>query len=216
MIVANETRMVLPISPLIVLGIIFLASLAVFIVLTRRWTSRRMYVAFLDFAEQRRFHLRAGRRAFVPPPLTELKNPAPQVCWLLENDTTSIVRIETALPQNDPASNTAAPWNVLVRRTISDWPSTGLRPAAQKRSLLDLFSLGSFPLVAANDRFTIFGNDPAAARRIGESHAIALLPPDIGLLRHGEYLLLDFSTRPFDPIEFGRMLSLVDQLEKTG
>ena len=34
----------------------------------------------------------------------------------------------------------------------------------------------------------------------------------IGLLLHGEYLLLDFSERPFDPIEFGRMLAVADQL----
>jgi len=40
----------------------------------------------------------------------------------------------------------------------------------------------------------------------------SLLPPDVGLLLHGRHLVLDFSDRPFDAIEFGRMLALADQL----
>ena len=42
----------------------------------------------------------------------------------------------------------------------------------------------------------------------------SLLPADVGLLLIGRQLLLDFSDRPFDSIEFGRMMSLTDQLVK--
>jgi hypothetical protein len=62
------------------------------------------------------------------------------------------------------------------------------------------------------DRFIVFGTDSAAARALSKSHARALLPPDVGLLLHGRHVVLDFSTRPFDGIELGRMVALAEQL----
>ena len=56
------------------------------------------------------------------------------------------------------------------------------------------------------------GTEPTAARDLARSTLMALLPPDLGLLLVGRHLLLDFSARPFDPIEFGRMIALADQL----
>ena len=56
------------------------------------------------------------------------------------------------------------------------------------------------------------GLDPAAARRLYRSHLRALLPPDVGLLLHGEHLVLDFSARHFDALELSRMLALADQI----
>jgi hypothetical protein len=47
-----------------------------------------------------------------------------------------------------------------------------------------------------------FGQDPVAARRLAASSLRTLLPKDVGLLLSGKHLLLDFSTRPFDTIEF--------------
>jgi hypothetical protein len=87
-----------------------------------------------------------------------------------------------------------------------------LRPANAKGSLLDLFSLSSFPGMGEVDRFMIFGTDSVAAKLLSASPARALLPPDIGLLLSGTRLALDFSSRPFDPIELGRMTALADQL----
>ena len=89
-----------------------------------------------------------------------------------------------------------------------------LRPvsAASQQSVLDSFSLSSFPLMGATERFVVFGTDSAAARLISQSMMRSLLPPDIGLLLHRRELVLDFSPRPFDAIEFDRMLALADQL----
>jgi hypothetical protein len=61
-------------------------------------------------------------------------------------------------------------------------------------------------------RFVVFGSDSHAARILSKSEARALLPPDIGLILHGQHLVLDFSARPFDGIELGRMVALADQL----
>jgi hypothetical protein len=49
---------------------------------------------------------------------------------------------------------------------------------------------------------------------LSKSQARALLPPDIGMLLHGQYMVLDFSSRPFDGIELGRMVALAEQLEQ--
>jgi hypothetical protein len=103
-------------------------------------------------------------------------------------------------------------WHVLVRRIESDWPTTALRPTGAQASLVDLYSLSSFPLMGQTQRFVVFGTDSAPARRVSKSSLRTLLPPDIPLLLHGRYLLLDFSSRPFDPIEFDRMTALADQL----
>ncbi len=62
------------------------------------------------------------------------------------------------------------------------------------------------------DRFMIFGSEARAAKSLAESSAPALLPPDIALIVTGNYLILDFSTRHFDEIEFERLIDLAKQL----
>jgi hypothetical protein len=110
-------------------------------------------------------------------------------------------------PSGDPQ------WNVLTRRLEADWKPTGLRPAGDEAiSVLDLFPLRAFPRMGGGHRFVVQGADAAAARVLGQSSVAALLPPDVGLLLHGHHLVLDFSTRPFDAIEFNRMRVLVDQV----
>ena len=104
-------------------------------------------------------------------------------------------------------------WHVLVRELpAGNWPMTALRPVSAKVSLIDQFSLASFAGMGEVERFVIYGADSTAARLLSSSQARALLPPDIGLLLSGTRLALDFSTRPFDPIELGRMTALADQL----
>jgi hypothetical protein len=103
-------------------------------------------------------------------------------------------------------------WNLLVRTIGGEWPPTGLRPANAASSALDLFSLTSFPTLAGTERFIAYGTDSSAARVLSRSMLRSLLPPDVGLLLHGGHLVLDFSGRPFDTIEFGRMLALAEQL----
>jgi hypothetical protein len=102
-------------------------------------------------------------------------------------------------------------WNVLVRQIGADWRPTGLRPVAATSSVLDLFSLSSFPTMGT-ERFIAYGTDSAAARAVTKSMLRSLLPPDIGLLLHGRHLVLDFSARPFDAIELSRVAALADQV----
>src|SRR5256885_1785346 len=51
-----------------------------------------------------------------------------------------------------------------------------------------------------------------AALAMATSPVRGLLPPDVGMLVHGPYVTLDFSRRPFDTIEFERMLVVMEQL----
>ena len=107
-------------------------------------------------------------------------------------------------------------WNVLIRKIPSAWPPTALRPttpdgaAPNPAGALEVFGLPSYPLMGT-DRFIACGLDSAAARRLFRSHLRALLPPDIGLLLHGDTLVLDFSARHFDVLEFTRILVLAEQ-----
>jgi hypothetical protein len=142
-----------------------------------------------------------------PAPFDRL--PAARMTTSLDSQRTKMFQLET---QAGSAVETPR-WHVLVRQLEgASWTPTGLRPVITKASVLDQFSLSSFPAMGEVERFIIFGTDSAAARTLSQSQARALLPPDIGLLLAGDHLVLDFSTRPFDPIELGRMTALAEQL----
>jgi len=198
-----------PWTVLIVLIAILALSVSMFVALVRRWTHSRTWVSIGDWARGR------GYRASVkdcpaPPPLDALANAqlTSQVC--VSDGRTSIMRLESR--SGSAASSPNRPWNVLVRQIESHWKPTALRPAAATSSMLDLFSLTSFPLMGETHRFVVYGTDSAPARRLSKSRARALLPADIGMLLHGTHLILDFSDRPFDEIEFDRMIALAEQL----
>ena len=209
-------------SPLVLLTLLLVAaaSSAVFWLLVRRATSHRQWVAFSDWARERRFRFRRAGPDAVPVPFDSLRtaagSPAPSVRLSLGKGPTHLVQLEAT----GPAATAPAPgsqprrnvWNLLIRELPAEWPPTGLRPAGATASALDLFSLSSFPTLGATDRFVAYGTDSAAARVVSKSMLRSLLPPDVGLLLHGRRLVLDFSDRPFDAIEFGRMLALADQL----
>jgi hypothetical protein len=107
-------------------------------------------------------------------------------------------------------------FNVLVREMEIDgeWKATGLRPVhvTEGESLLDVYSLSSYPAMGNVERFVVYGTDTLSARELSKSHARGLLPGDVGLLLVGKKLMLDFSARHFDPIEFDRMVALAEQL----
>ena len=207
-------------SPLVLftLALVAAASSAVFWLLVRRATSHRQWVAFSDWARERRFRFRRAGPDAIPAPFDSLRttpdSPALSVRLSLGKGPTQLVQLEATAPV--AAVSASAPrrivWNLLIREIPSDWPPTGLRPATATSSVLDLFSLSSFPSLGATDRFVAYGTDSAAARVVSKSMLRSLLPPDVGLLLHGRRLVLDYSDRPFDAIEFGRMLALADQL----
>ena len=200
---------------LVTLGVVVVSSSVVFWALVRRWTTQRRLVALSDWAGARGFKLsRPGRGSAcpVPAPLEGLKNFPSRGLWRLDRQGTVLAEVAT---ETTPASrNPQRPgrWHVLVRDVGASWPATGLRPAAHAASLLDAFSLSSFPSLLEPERFVVFGTDSEAAKVLAKSGARTLLPPDVGLLLTGKYLVLDFSTRPFDEIEFDRMLALAEQL----
>jgi len=197
---------------LISLAAIMAASSVTFWVLVRRSTAHRQWVALAEWARDAGFHFRDIRH--LPPPLDAVGAHAPAARICVGNESVLLMQIETTAPTRadvTPGPETAT-WNLLIRRLPTAWRPTGMRPSSASRSLLDLFSLSSFPLLGSTERFVVYGTDSAAARELSQSMARSLLPPDIGLLLYGSELVLDFSGRPFDPIEFNRMLALADQL----
>jgi hypothetical protein len=191
---------------LLTLLAVMTVSVVVFNWQVRRWTTNRGWRALLDFARENGFSLSRQDRE-PPPPLERL--PASRITISVESKHTKMFQLETL---GGDAIETPR-WHVLVREMPAmAWPVTGLRPTHAKASLLDLFSMMSFPGMGATERFVVFGVDSHAANILSRSQARALLPPDIGLLLAGTHLVLDFSTRPFDPIELGRMNALAEQL----
>ena len=208
---------------LVLLGL----SAAAFVWQVQRWTMRPGWRALLDWSRERGWRL--SRPETAPgEPFDRFEGA--RVTTLLEAGgggisgivggsggagspaVTKAMQLEVPPPPGGAAGVEPSRWHVLVRPLSSAWPATGLRPTHQKASLLDHFSLSSYPRMGETDRFVVFGTDSAAARALSKSHARALLPPDIGLLLHGRHAVLDFSTRPFDGIELGRMVALADQL----
>jgi len=219
------------------LGSIVALSVAMFVALTRRWTTDRRRGDVADWARSRGFAL-SDRETSAPPPFdapaaagrAELR-----AATCLRDEHTALILLEAAEPLGGRAAPAPSPppspaivapaalsspppptpvrhWHVLVRTVESEWPPTGLRPASAAASLLDVFPLASFPLMGPTDRFVVYGTDSAPARRLHKSHVRALLPPDVGVLLYGRHLVLDFTNRPFDTIEFGRMIALADQI----
>lgn len=207
-----------PFSPVILLTLLLVvgASSVTFWLLVRRATSRRQWVALSDWARERRFRFDRIGSAPAPPPFNKLPNTTASVRLSLSKKSTTLVQLEsasaTATSSRAPESGHRILWNLLVREIALDWPPTGLRPAHATASVLDLFSLSSFPTLGGTERFIAYGTDSGAARVMSKSMLRSLLPADVGLLLHGNRLVLDFSDRPFDPIEFGRMIALADQL----
>ena len=100
---------------------------------------------------------------------------------------------------------------MLVRTIESQWQPTALRPAAAASSLLDLFSLTSFPLMGETQRFVVFGTDSAPRERSASparGPAPARRRPAAARAAHDP----GFLDRPFDEIEFDRMIALAEQL----
>jgi hypothetical protein len=191
---------------LLILVLITCASAAVFAWQVRRWTTHQGWRALLDWSRERGFDL-SRPESPAPEPFDRIAGA--RVITKLQSDKTRVMQLHVAPGGGVEATR----WHVMVRQlTSSPWPTTGLRPATAPASLLDQFSLSSYPRMGDTARFVVFGTDSQGARILSKSQARALLPPDVGLLLHGQHLVLDFSSRPFDGIELGRMVALADQL----
>jgi hypothetical protein len=202
-----------PASPVIWLTLagILAGSVWMFVMLIRRETIHRRQVALREWAANRGLKWIGPNRssesisALIPLPAIK-----PKFDFLLSGKGITLAQVHT---EDSPVNALTTPrWNILVRRMDHPWPATALRPTARPVSVVDLFSLSSFPSLASNQRFMIFGTESQAAQILAESTAPALLPADIGLVLSGQDLILDFTARPFDETEFARMIDLADQL----
>jgi hypothetical protein len=197
--------------PLVLLAILASSSL-VYWALVRRWTTQRHWLAMSDWAESHGLTLRRDAKALLPRDAMNLADPPPRAVLSLSDRTTDIVQILIPKGPSKATQDRPMRWNLLVRALQTPWPTTGLRPRGRPHSLLDYLPLENMQAMSPSERFTLYGEQSAAARALGGSSAGALLPPDVGMLLIGQSLILDFSTRPFDPLEFQRMDALARQL----
>ncbi len=184
---------------LLTLLLIFFGASAVFFTLIRRFTTQRRWSAMQQWARDHGFRHR-GTDWPLPPALA-ISDLPPQL--ILASGTTAFVDFTP--------SRSDHPIHVMHRAIDVSITPAGLRPVNDKLSYLDRFRLSAFPLMTENDRFLAVGADSAAARQVVEL-ARRLLPGDLGLLFHGPAMVIDFSNRPFDTIEFDRLVALSDQL----
>jgi hypothetical protein len=189
---------------------IFAASLAMFMALVRRWTTQRQWVSLTQWARQRRLSRRApGNDEFITA-LKTLLNGEVEVLLRLSSSSVTLMQIQTAPP---PGMQMPSRWNVLMQKRVRSQPAAaGLRPANAPASLIDWFGLSTFPSLTIGSRFTVLATSSSGARALSESASRTLLPADVGLLLADHWQILDFSSRPFDPIELDRVLALADQL----
>jgi hypothetical protein len=186
------------------------ASTFVYWVLVRRWTVGRRWANLSEWAATNEFRLSREHEPPLPDPLAFLPQPRTLLC--LSAEKTIIAQVQTATSPGQDGSQPAQ-WNLLLRKLESDWPLTGLRPSKRSMAALDFLPPAGLHAFIPGDRFILYGQQRLAARELGNSAVRGLLPPDLGLLLLPEgWLVLDFSTRPFDPLEFQRMCDLAQQL----
>jgi len=184
---------------LLTLLVLLGASLGIFWLLVRHCTSHRQWMTLKEWARDRGFKFRLINPSALPPPIAAM---SPLVRLSLTSRTATLAQLQTGPAQ----------WNLLIRKMPGEWIPSGLRPAQHTTSLLDELKLSPYPAYSSTERFHLVSADAAAARRLSKSIARALIPPDVGLLLWGNWLMLDFTHRPFDPVEFGRMIELAEQV----
>jgi hypothetical protein len=194
---------------LLTLLVILGACVWIFVELVRRETRNRRAVALAQWARSRDLRMVGNSQDLELWPISQFK---PKIMSAISGREMTLARIETAEAGVTNAVASQRVWNVLVIKLPSEWPATALRPTAHIVSAVDLFSLSSYPSLMPTERFVIFGSESRAALALAESGLPGLLPADIGLVVAGNHLLLDFSGRPFDEIEFDRVIDLAEQL----
>ena len=189
------------------------ASAAMFAWLCHRWTTDRPRSALADWARGRRFRLDRDGAARLPAGLAVLLAADPRADVALVRGPVAVVRLTSAAG----ADGVRPVWHLVVRTTpaVVSVDPAALRPVASPHgaSVVDLLSgLGGYPSLLPPERFVVFATDARSGRRLADTPARGLLPHDVGLLAHGATVVLDFSRRPFDGVEFDRLLVVADQV----
>ncbi len=189
---------------LLLLVFLLLVSVGMYTIVVRRATTGRHWVAMQEWARQHRFRM-VSLPAPLPPPLDRIADMTVRPTIVATTGTVTLVRLESIFDEQSLV------WHAMIHEIESDWPATALRPGAVTRSLLDHFQLQSHAALST-ERFEIIGESRRAAQALADSSERAILPADIGLLLIDRLLLIDFSARPFDPIQFMRIMAMAQQL----
>lgn len=193
------------------LMLILLASLAVFLTLVTRHTTGRGTTARWEWCGDHGF--KGGLLGSMKlPGLEDLPHHNLRVVEHYRTPTISILRAQSFEEDGRDKEGAGGIWHLLIAETEHFWPIVALRPSSAKNSLIDLMGLQVFPKLSSESRFTVCGLAAIEARKLAAGPVRALIPPDIGLIRSADRLIIDFSARPFDPVEFSRMLAIAEQV----
>lgn len=188
---------------LVSLVVILVTSSWVYVELARRATHSRERERLREWSKQSGF--RPRRDGELPAPLRTVV-PDAAIDVLLVAPHATMLRLTT---RDEHPSKT---WHLAIVELPASSATVGLRPASAAQSFLDRFRIPVSLVSVDTLRFTLLGDEIIPARRLAGSIVCGILPADIGLLRTGHLLLLDFSSRQFDPIELTRMVSLLRQI----
>src|SRR6185503_5323259 len=150
---------------------IFAASLMMFLLLVRRWTTRRQWTSLAEWARQRQFRMRPRKGDELPPVLEPLQKLNARLRLSLLNEEATLIQVDTEAPaqpgSNRPQRNA---WNLLIRRRVKRAANpAGLRPVNAAASAVDLFGLLQYPSLGAGKRFTVLSTTPTDARALADS-----------------------------------------------
>jgi hypothetical protein len=209
-------------SVVVLLNLFLLLAVAtgMFCVLLWRETGNRYLAALTDWSRAGRFRLHTRWADDPPPDPLPRFGPGVRVAVALVGGRCSLVKFVVDRPPAaaaPPMPGTPAVPPIPRRRHVlvcpleGEWPAVGLRPTHVADALVDLLAL-PVHLGQSTQRFAVCTADRGLAKRVSASSLRGLLPADVGLILLGRHLLLDFSDRPFDGIEFNRMIAVADQL----
>jgi len=158
-----------------------------------------------DWADERGYTVLEPQLESLPHALERLRTINPTIESILRKKGDTLLRFRIG-------ENATFFWHLLVRATHDAHPAAALISATARQNAAELFQLSAYPAVLSNDRFTVWANESRAARMMADAPTRGLLPADISYLTVGNLIILDFTPRPFDPIEFDRMITVMEQI----
>ena len=200
---------------LLTLFLLLAVSTGMLWVLLWREAGNRYLAALSEWCRTGRHRLHARWTEPRPPEPLQRFGPGVRVSLALVGRKCALVKfiVDRPVVPPVPAEVPAGPRrrHVLVWPVDRDWPPIGLRPTHVVDALVDLLSL-PVHLGESTQRFAVCTADRKLAQQVFATSLRGLLPADVGLILLGRHLLLDFSDRPFDGIEFNRMIAVAEQL----
>lgn len=212
------------VAVLFILFLLLAIAGGTYFILVWRETSARITVALTEWAQATGYYFNPLAKLRPPQPLQRF-GPGVRVKQCLVSSKGSVIEfwVEDATRPPAEASDADHPdpaaippslarYHVLIWPVESDWPAVALRPVLASNSVSDLLSLPSQAVRFGTQRFVIHTDHRSTGKQLADSQVRSLLPADIGVLLIDRYLLLDFSCRPFDGIEFNRMIAIAKQV----